>query len=42
MHLESKQYYNVVLGSGYTIKIVEEFRNAIYLMSLGGKVLIQI
>ena len=36
-HLESIHFHQAILGSGHTFKNVEEFRNAIYEMSLGGR-----
>ena len=35
--LESNRFRETILGSGHTFKNVEEFRNAIYQMSVGGK-----
>ena len=35
--LESDRFREAILGSGHTFKNAEEFRNAIYQMSLGGR-----
>ena len=35
--LESIRFRQAILGSGHIFKNVEEFRNAIYQMSLGGR-----
>ena len=35
--LESNRFREAILGSGHTFKNAEEFRNAIYQMSLGGR-----
>ena len=35
--LESIRFHQAILASGHTFKNVEEFRNAIYQMSLGGR-----
>ena len=35
--LESNRFREAILGSGHTFKNAEEFQNAIYQMSLGGR-----